>query len=129
MHRSRTFYALAILLVTGAGLASRTTAFSQLSPFLASYSGDTLWALNVFLALGFIFPKSPTLNLAVAAVAISFAVEFSQLYQAPWIVRIRHTLPGKLLLGSGFLASDLLCYVTGIALGALAEISGRKRTR
>ena len=124
MNRARSRYALAILLIIVAGLASRSSAFHHLSPFLATYAGDALWALTVFLVLGFIFPKSPTLTLAATAVAISFAVEFSQIYQAPWISQIRQTLPGKLLLGSGFLISDLVCYLIGIALGAVVEITG-----
>ena len=123
MNRDHSRYALTILLIIVAGLASRSSAFHHLSPFLATYAGDALWALTVFLVLGFIFPKSPTLTLAATAVAISFAVEFSQLYQAPWISMIRQTLPGKLLLGSGFLISDLVCYLIGITLGAAAEFS------
>lgn len=122
MHRPRLIYALAILLVIAAGLASRSSAASHLPPFLATYAGDTLWALTVFLVLGFIFPKASTITLAAAAVAISFSVEFSQLYQAPWANHLRQTLPGKLLLGAGFLKSDLLCYLVGIAIGTIAEI-------
>ena len=132
MNRPRYLYALAILLVIAAGLSSRSTAFSHLSPFLATYAGDALWALTVFLVLGFFFPKATILRLATATVAISFAVEFSQLYQAPWIIQLRQTLPGKLLLGSGFLLSDLFCYLIGITLGAMVEISGlawRRQTR
>jgi len=122
MQRHRPLYALAILTVIAAGLLSRSGAASYLHPFLATYAGDTLWALTVFLVLGFSFARTPTLTLAGAAIAISFSVEFSQLYQAPWINNVRSTLPGKLLLGAGFLKSDLLCYVTGIAIGTITEI-------
>ncbi len=128
MHRSRPIYALATLIIIAAGLASRSAAASHIPPFLATYAGDTLWALTVFLVLGFIFPRAPTAAIAAAAIAISFSVEFSQLYQAPWINQLRQSLPGKLLLGAGFLKSDLLCYVTGIALGSLAEILMRPAT-
>lgn len=121
MHRPRPIYALAILIVIAAGLASRSSAATHLPPFLATYAGDTLWALTVFLVLGFIFPKAPTLTLAATAIAISFAVEFSQLYQAPWINHLRETLPGKLLLGAGFLRSDLLCYLAGVTIGTITE--------
>jgi hypothetical protein len=121
MHRPRLIYVFAILIVIAAGLASRSPTAAHLPHFLATYSGDTLWALTVFLILGFIFQKAPTITLAAAAVAISFSVEFSQLYQAPWIIQLRQTLPGKLLLGAGFLWSDLLCYLSGIAIGVMAE--------
>lgn len=132
MHRPRYIYGFGTLLVIGIGLASRSDAAAHLPRFLAAYSGDSLWALTVFLVLGFIFPKTATLPLAAAAVAISFSVEFSQLYQAPWINHIRQTLPGKLLLGAGFLKSDLLCYLVGIAVGVSMEILvaiGRKSDR
>ena len=45
----------------------------------------------------------------------------SQLYHAPWIDAIRDTLPGALVLGYGFLWSDLACYAAGVALGAGVE--------
>jgi hypothetical protein len=128
MHRPRPIYALATLIIIAAGLASRSAAASHIPPFLATYAGDTLWALTVFLVLGFTFPRAPTVAIAAAAIAISFSVELSQLYQAPWINQLRQSLPGKLLLGAGFLKSDLLCYVTGIALGSLAEILMRPAT-
>ncbi len=120
--RPRPLYALAIVLVIAAGLASRSSVVSRLPDFIATYSGDALWALTVFLVLGFVFQKASTLNIFMAAAAISFAVEFSQLYQASWIIQLRQTLPGKLLLGAGFLKSDLLCYVVGIATGAIVEM-------
>lgn len=128
MQRSRKRYALAIVAVIAAGLASRTPLAAEISPFLATYAGDSLWALTVFLCLGFAFPEAPTLRIAATALAISFAVEFSQLYQAPWLSELRQTLPGRLLLGSGFLKSDLLCYLVGIALGALSENTLRQAT-
>ena len=129
MHRPRPIYASSIFLIILAGLASRSSFASHLPEFLATFSGDTLWALTVFLVLGFLFPKAPTLTLAAAAVAISFSVEFSQLNQAPWLNHLRQTLPGKLLLGAGFLWSDLLCYLVGIFIGAIAETLARRWTK
>ena len=54
----------------------------------------------------------------------SVAVELSQLYHAPWIDSIRHTTIGGLILGFGFLWSDLACYSLGVGLGVLIEIIG-----
>lgn len=48
-----------------------------------------------------------------------YGVEFSQLYQAPWINDIRTPRIGGLVLEHGFLASDLLCYTAGIVLGLI----------
>lgn len=56
------------------------------------------------------------------AVLCCWAIEIFQLYQAPWINEIRATLPGKLILGSGFLWSDMVAYVVGAALGMWIDI-------
>jgi hypothetical protein len=120
VSRSRPLYGVFLCVVIIAGLATRRS--PQLFPaFVAEYAGDTLWALTVFLLLGFLFPRASTARLAMAAVAIAFAVELSQLYEARWIETLRATTIGKLTLGSGFLWSDLVCYAAGICSGAALE--------
>ncbi|MEC1172420.1 DUF2809 domain-containing protein, partial [Bacillus paralicheniformis] len=51
------------------------------------------------------------------------------LYHAPWIDAIRAVPLGGLILGYGFLCSDLLAYVLGISAGAAGEMLFRKRIR
>lgn len=116
-----------IVLVVALGLGSRRFS-SHLPAFVASHAGDTLWALAAFLGLGLLFPRSSTVRLALSALAISFAVELSQLYHAPWIDAVRATTPGALLLGHGFVWSDLVCYTAGVGLGiAIDRIALRDR--
>jgi hypothetical protein len=43
------------------------------------------------------------------------------LYHAGWIDAIRATRLGGLILGYGFLWSDLVCYAAGVGLGAILE--------
>jgi len=57
--------------------------------------------------------------------SLSVAVELSQLYHAPWIDPIRRTTLGGLVLGFGFLWSDLACYAAGGGLGVLIEMLRR----
>jgi glycopeptide antibiotics resistance protein len=103
------------------GLASRH--YPDLLPhFLASYAGDTLWALLVFLLLGLLFPTMSTLKVAVIALLFSWSIEISQLYHAPWLDEIRHYQLGALILGHGFLWSDILCYTIGITTGVIGEL-------
>ena len=108
--------ALACLL----GIASRRYA-RALPWFIAAYAGDTLWALAAFLGIGLILPRQQTWKVAVLAMTFSVAIELSQLYHAPWIDSIRHTTLGGLILGFGFLWSDLACYAVGVGLGAAIE--------
>jgi hypothetical protein len=116
------------VLVLALGLASRSKAVPW-PPFFAAYAGDTLWALLVFLLLRFVAPARPVLHVAGAALAFSFAVEFSQLYRAPWLDAVRRTLPGRLVLGAGFLWSDLVCYSVGVLAGLGLDRALRPRAR
>jgi hypothetical protein len=97
------------------GLASRQFR-SELAWILAEYAGDTLWAAMVYLFAAAIWNTANPARLAVGASAFSLAVELSQLYEAEWINAVRATRFGRLVLGYGFLWSDLVCYVAGVAL-------------
>jgi hypothetical protein len=113
--------------VTTCGLASRR--YASYLPgflgqrFLGQYAGDTLWALLVYIVIAFARPAWPALRLAAAAFAVSCLVEISQLYHAPWIDGVRATALGGLVLGFGFLWSDIACYAVGVLLGALFDRS------
>ena len=107
--------------VVAAGLATRRYG-SVLPELVAVYGGDTLWALMVFIGLGLVFPNRPTRWIAVVALAVSFGVEFSQLYHPAWLEALRRSRVGALILGQGFLWSDLVCYTVGIGLGAALEL-------
>ncbi|EMR03936.1 ribosomal maturation YjgA family protein [Cesiribacter andamanensis] len=115
-YKTRILYATALLLIIALGLASRKYA-QALPPFLAEHAGDALWAAMVYVGIRLLLPARPLLFAAVASLLFSFAIELSQLYQADWIVALRHTTPGALVLGRGFLPLDLLRYAVGV-LGA-----------
>lgn len=106
-----------VLSVIALGLASRWTG-SYLPVVLREYAGDTLWALMVFLGFGVVFPRTPTLRLAGLALTVAYLIELSQLYRAPWIEAVRRTRLGGLILGFGFVWSDLVCYAAGVLAGA-----------
>jgi hypothetical protein len=120
VQRRRPIYALAIALVIGAGLLWRADLF-PLPDFITKYGGDSLWALVVFLCIGFAFHRSSTFRIALVAVCVAWSIEFLQLYHAPWIDGIRSTRLGHLVLGNDFNSPDLVAYVIGISIGALAE--------
>ena len=124
--RNRILYSVLVLLVVAMGLASRRYA-AALPSFVAEYAGDTLWALMVFIGIGFLAPRWPSLRVAFAALAVAYVVEVSQLYHAPWIDVVRDTTAGRLVLGEGFLWSDFACYTAGVALGVALEMSLTRR--
>jgi hypothetical protein len=124
--RGRYLRILLLLTVIALGLWSRTLMFLSISPFAAQYAGDMLWALAIFLLLGILFPRKRTLHIALLALLIAFSIEASQLYHAPWIDAIRSTRLGGLILGYGFLWSDLVCYSCGVSVGAAGEMTARR---
>jgi hypothetical protein len=113
------------LVVIALGLASRK--FAGLFPiFVGNYPGDALWALTAYLVIAFVVPSMPVWKLAVVALLASYAVEFSQLFHAPWINDIRGTRAGHLLLGQGFDWLDLVAQTVGVGVGVSVDaICGR----
>jgi len=85
------------------------------------YLGDVLYAFMMYYIVSFIAMYKAIKIKAIAALLICFAIELFQLYQAEWINVIRQTLPGRLILGSGFLWSDLLAYYIGITAAFIFE--------
>ena len=120
MKRNRLLYLLLTIIVMVLGLLSRK--ISGLPKIIELYSGDILWALMVFLLFAFLFNKKSTIFIISWAIICSYSIEISQLYHAPWIDAIRNTVLGGLILGFGFLWSDLVCYTIGIIIGIIIDI-------
>lgn len=119
--RSRVWLLVCLVAVIALGLASRK--FPFLFPaILGKYPGDALWAMMVFGGLAFLKPQASTARLAVLSFAISCAVEFSQLYQAPWLNDIRSTTLGHLALGSTFSWLDIVAYAVGVLIALLVDM-------
>lgn len=119
MNRNRILYLILIISTIAIGLLSRTTGLTP--KLIYPYLGDFLYAVMCFFIVGFLFPKTPSFKVAVISILICFAIECFQLYQADWIVNIRNTRIGALILGSGFLWSDMLSYTFGGFLGYVLE--------
>ncbi len=118
IRRNRIIYTLAIIIVIMLGLASRRYPLPSL---ITTYAGDILWALMIFFIVGFLFPTFSTIKIAIIALSFSFCIELSQLYHEPWIDAIRQYRLVALIIGHGFLWSDLVCYTIGVILGASIE--------
>jgi hypothetical protein len=115
MLKARLKYCVLIFIVMVAGLLSRKILW------VPQLVGDLLWALMVYLMVRVLLINVSIKQVAIISLAFCFVIEFSQLYQANWINHIRQTLPGRLILGQGFLWSDLVAYIGGVMIGVLGE--------
>ncbi len=120
LQRNRIIYAVCIFSVILLGLASRSRS-SLIPSMVKEYAGDVLWALAVYLMFAFLFSRLSIRGVATITGLFSLAIEISQLYHAPWIDSIRRLPLGGLVLGFGFLWSDLVCYFLGISTGMVLE--------
>ena len=102
-------------------LALATRSDIVLPALIKEYGGDTLWAVMSYFLICFITPSTAGKTNLVMALILSFSVESSQLYQAPWVLDIRASKIGGLLLGHGFKVSDLICYTLGNVSGFVAD--------
>jgi MFS superfamily sulfate permease-like transporter len=121
LEKTRLKISIKLVIVILLGLLSRR--FPMLLPsFLGKYPGDALWAVMVFYMVLLIFQRISIKKAALAALLISYADEFSQLYHSASIDAVRSTTVGHLILGSQFSWLDLLAYGVGIAFIAAIEL-------
>lgn len=125
--RKRLPLLLLLPLLIAAALATRREEASFLPEFVVRFGGDTLWASATYVLLALLRPSAPPFELFLTTVVLAVIVETSQLIQAEWLVRLRHTFPFGYLLGYGFLWSDLLCYTAGAFLAYIPDRLIRER--
>jgi len=88
---------------------------------IPSCTGDFLYAVMIYLLIRIVFINKQSFQILILALFTCYAIEFFQLYQAVWIIRLRQTLFGRYVLGQGFLWSDIIAYTFGVALTCIAE--------
>ncbi|MEY9980342.1 glycopeptide antibiotics resistance protein [Lysinibacillus sp. RC79] len=116
----RIAYLIAIVITIILGLSSRK--WSLLLPsFIAQNAGDMLWAMMVYFGFRLLLVRKSTLTAIWLSFLFSFGIEFSQLYQEDWIIQIRGTTLGALVLGKGFLVADLVRYTVGIIIATVLD--------
>ena len=125
--RSRFVLTFLTLVIIAIGLASRR-GYVPFPEALGNYPGDALWAWVVLLCVAWVRPSVARTKLAGWSLLIAFAIEFLQLYQAPWMQALRANTLAYLVLGNGFDPPDLAAYVAGIALGLVVDL-GWERVR
>ena len=134
MKSTRLTYFIAAVMTVLLGLASRhytgvkESLFEgfSLSHFIRHYAGDALWAAMVYFGFRMIFIHWSKKRVAILALLFSYTIEFSQLIQQDWLNAIRQTTLGGLILGFGFLWSDLWMYAIGILVAFGIDFYGFK---
>ena len=90
--------------------------YSRHLKWIPEETGDALWAMMVFCLWRIILVKQSLRLVAIISLTHSFLVEFSQILRWSWLVSFRSTFIGHMMLGQGFLWTDLLAYLIGILL-------------
>lgn len=103
-------YLVALVIVIALGLLSRCVAF------LPKETGDALWAVALYCLYRLIWCKEELNNIAGWSLLTAYAVELSQLIQWDWLVALRSTTIGHLLLGQGFQWTDIVAYTIGVII-------------
>ena len=110
---------IGIAILIPLGLISRRIAW------IPAETGDALWAMMVFCFWRIILCRKTLRLVAIVSLATAYLVEFSQLITWPWLVSLRGTTLGHLVLGQGFLWVDLLAYTIGV--GCIYWVFSRMR--
>lgn len=90
-------------------------------PAFPLFIGDILWATNVYFLVRLLFANKTIQWITIVSLSFCYLIEISQVYHAPWINHLRHTLFGRLVLGEVFLWGDLLSYTVGVGIAIGVE--------
>ena len=100
------------------GLGSRR---GGVPDFVVLYAGDVLWGAFFFALGAFLWPSVASLRLWLGAVIVTELIEASQAWRAEWLVALRATKLGGLLLGHEFLWSDVVCVAVGATMAFMVD--------
>lgn len=120
MTHPRAIYSLLAIATIAIGLIVHLHA-TTLPPALRDMTGDALWAMMITWWISALVPSARSVVRGAVAWTICGVVEVSQLYHAPTIDAVRATLPGRLVLGSGFDPRDLAAYAIGVIAAVLLD--------
>lgn len=120
-HKFRYGYFAGLLVVLSTGLLLRK--YADVFPeWVKLYAGDFLWAVAAYLFFSAIFSNTHIVAKIVLALAFCYLIEASQLYHAPWLEQLRSYTLVKLVIGAGFLWSDIVAYSLGVFCIAIPDL-------
>ncbi len=113
----RRIYALLIAITVPLGFASRMPSVPMPS-VVRTYGGDVLSATCIFFGVRFLMHRWSLWRCVAVGYTICVLIELQQLIQWKPLLDLRNDTPAGILLGHGFLWSDIACYAVGSAIGA-----------
>lgn len=118
--RNPRIYLIIMAVITVAGLPARVIQ-DQLPTWYTLYFGDYLWAMLLFFIFALMLRNMSTFKVAVITLLFTYLIEISQLFHPQWLDDLRSIKVFALVLGYGFLWSDIAAYTLGIFTGTLVE--------
>lgn len=115
MKSLRIRYIIYIFISMILGLLSRY--FNNMPSWINLYFGDIVYAIMFYFIFAFVFIKADRKKILAISIIYLMLIETSQLYNNEFLNNIRNTTIGHLLLGKGFLISDIFSYIFGSIIG------------
>ncbi len=112
----RLSYTIVFIFTIVLGLTSRKIAGIPL------ITGDILYASMIYWMIRAVSPNKRLIVAILSSLLFCFSIEFMQLIQTPILIWARNHSFFKLILGQGFLWSDLIAYATGTAIAYLIDV-------
>ena len=120
MKSNRIQYLIIAIVTTAVALGLRKI-WALLPLVINIWLGDFLWAFMLyFLGIALFWPRNKQ-KYTILLVVFCWFVELSQAWHTPWLDAFRDTVIGGLLLGHGFLWSDILAYTAGAWFGYVLD--------
>ncbi len=110
---TRKLHLLLIAVTVPLGLASRVSAL-PMPGLVREYGGDVLSAACITFGVCFVLHRHRLAVCVAFGFGICVLIELQQLITVSWLVRLREETPLDILLGHGFLWSDIVCYAVGV---------------
>jgi Protein of unknown function (DUF2809) len=91
-----------------------------------TYGGDVLSATCIYFGVRWVMHNRDIWHNAVVAYLVCVLIELQQLITWTPLLRLRNDTPMGILLGHGFLWSDLVCYAVGVLAGIAVSRLARR---
>jgi Protein of unknown function (DUF2809) len=122
----RTAYFLLTLAMLALGLFVRIVLWQYLPYSINVWIGDFIWAIMLYFACATVFTNQSIKWRICVMIAFCITIECSQMWHTDWLDAFRNTTFGGLLLGHGFLWSDIVADIAGILFGGALDKKWKK---